>query len=168
VAELRILPPIFGLALLHPIARLGAQRLQATGTNGGHNWAYTMSSARVDAISLLGAFGQYGVPGSLSFLFRPISLIWLVVLVVYTYLWAQPAVRVPTETDSHELDLLGPVGNLYVAARDFAAPEIGLMFRCYASNLSDRNSRPSWLEWTCVANSALGRGLSLDNPKILS
>jgi hypothetical protein len=66
---------------------LGAQRLQDTGTNGGLIWALTMSSASLDAISPLGVFGPDGLPGSpgsLYFLFRPISLIWLVVLVGYT------------------------------------------------------------------------------------
>jgi hypothetical protein len=75
---------------------------------------------------------------------------------------------VPTEKNSQQLDLLSRLGTPYVASRDFAAPKIGLMVRCSASNLSERYSRPSWLEWKCVANSAIGRGLSLDNLKIVS
>ena len=63
--------------------------------------AYTMSSASLEAISLLGVFGPFGLPGSLYFLFRPISLIWLAVLVGYTYLWAHPG---SSSANVHGLD----------------------------------------------------------------
>jgi uncharacterized membrane protein YhaH (DUF805 family) len=111
IIRLRILTPIIGLALLLPIAGLGARRLQDTGKNGGLIWAYTVASATLELISLLGVFGPYGMPGSpgsLYFLFRPISLIWLVVLVLYAYVWAQPGTTGPNEFGSDPNAASGP------------------------------------------------------------
>ena len=110
--RLRILTPIIGLALLLPIAGSGARRLQDTGKNGMLVWVYTFSAASLELVSLLGAFGPYGwpgSPGSLLFLFRPISLVWLIVLAVFTYFWAQPGTAGPNG--------YGPVPDLAVDPR---------------------------------------------------
>jgi uncharacterized membrane protein YhaH (DUF805 family) len=100
IIRLRILTPLIGLALLLPIAGLGARRLQDTGKNGGLIWAYTIPAASLEMVSLLGVFGPYGLPsspGSLYFLFIPLGLIWLLALIVFTYFWAQPSTADPNE-----------------------------------------------------------------------
>jgi uncharacterized membrane protein YhaH (DUF805 family) len=97
--------------LLLPIAGLGALWLQDIGKNGGLIWDQTMASVSLEAISLLGVFGPYGLPGSpgsLSFIFRPVSLIWLVVMVVYSYLWAQPDTSDRNEYGSDPKAARGP------------------------------------------------------------
>jgi uncharacterized membrane protein YhaH (DUF805 family) len=100
VIQLRILTPMIGLALLLPIAGLGARRLQDTGKNGSLIWVYTISSASLELISLLGTFGPYGwpgSPGSLYFAFRPAAVIWMIALIVFTYFWAQPGTCGPND-----------------------------------------------------------------------
>jgi len=111
IIRLRVFTPVIGLALLLPIAGLGARRLQDTGKRGALIWAYTIPSASLEFVSLLGAFGPYGLPGSpgsLYFLFRPISLIWLVALVVFTCFWAQAGTAGPNEYGPDSNPASGP------------------------------------------------------------
>jgi uncharacterized membrane protein YhaH (DUF805 family) len=77
----RVLTPIIGLALLLPIAGLGARRLQDTGKNGVLILAYTIPTAILEVVSLLGAYGPYGMSGSLYFIFRLMGLVWLIAVV---------------------------------------------------------------------------------------
>jgi uncharacterized membrane protein YhaH (DUF805 family) len=93
----RVLTPIIGLTLLLPMAGLGARRLQDTGKNGLLNLAYTIPTAILEAVSLLGAYGPYGMSGSLDIIFRLMCLVWLIAVVVFTYFWAQQGTAGPNE-----------------------------------------------------------------------
>jgi len=93
----RVLTPIIGLALLLPIAGLGARRLQDTGRNGALILAYTIPTAILEVVSLLGAFRPSHMSGSLDFIFRLMCLVWLIAVVVFTYFWAQPGTAGPNE-----------------------------------------------------------------------
>ncbi len=91
----RILTPIIGLALLLPIAGLGARRLQDTGMNGVLILAYSIPTAILEVVSLLGAYGPYGMSGSLEFVFQAVGLVWLIAAVAFTYFSARPGTAGP-------------------------------------------------------------------------
>jgi uncharacterized membrane protein YhaH (DUF805 family) len=104
----RVLTPIIGLALLLPIAGLGARRLQDTGKNGVLILAYTIPTAILEVVSLLGAYGPYGMSGSLYFIFRLMGLVWLIAVLVFTYFWAQPGTAGPNEYGPNPKAASGP------------------------------------------------------------
>lgn len=85
----RVLTPIIGLALLLPIAGSGARRLQDTGRNGVLIWAYTIPTALLEVVSLLGAYRPSGMTEPLYSIFALSGLAWLTALVGFTCLWAQ-------------------------------------------------------------------------------
>jgi uncharacterized membrane protein YhaH (DUF805 family) len=85
----RLLTPIIGLALLLPIAGLGARRLQDTGRNGMLIWAYSVPSAILELVSLAGAYGPHGMSVSLYSIFMVASLVWLIAAGAFVWLWTQ-------------------------------------------------------------------------------
>jgi len=94
IARTGILAPLVGLALLLPMAGLGARRLQDTGRNGQLVWVWVILSAinRVIAL-LLGLSGPFGAIGFLWFFFSIgwlLSLAELAIAIVLIYFWAQP------------------------------------------------------------------------------
>ncbi|HWE07108.1 MAG TPA: DUF805 domain-containing protein [Rhizomicrobium sp.] len=86
----RLLTPVIGLALLLPIAGLGARRLQDTGRNGMLIWAYSIPTAILELVSLAGAYGPNGMSVSLYSIFMLACLVWLVAAIAFAWLWAQP------------------------------------------------------------------------------
>ena len=107
IVERRVLTPIIGLALLFPIAGLGARRLQDTGKNGVLIFAYTIPTASLELVSLLGAYGPYGMSGSLIFTFELTGLVWLIAALVFTCFWAQPGTAGPNQYGADPKDSRG-------------------------------------------------------------
>jgi uncharacterized membrane protein YhaH (DUF805 family) len=95
IVRRRILTPIIGLALLLPIAGLGSRRLQDTGKGGTFILAYTVPTAILELVSLLGAYRPAGMAGSLEFVFDVMGLVWLIAAIVFAFLWAQPGIAGP-------------------------------------------------------------------------
>jgi uncharacterized membrane protein YhaH (DUF805 family) len=95
IVERRVLTPFIGLILLLPIAGLGARRLQDTGRNGRLIWAYTLPAAVLELVSLIGAYGPYGMSGTLYLIFRLAALAWFLALIVFACLWAQAGMTGP-------------------------------------------------------------------------
>ncbi len=94
IAHTGILVAVVGLALLLPIAGLGARRLQDIGRNGQLVWIWVALSAINRIIGLsLALSGPLGVLGFLYFFFSfgwLLSLAELVIAVVLIYFWVQP------------------------------------------------------------------------------
>ena len=96
--HVRILQPVVALALLLPMAGMGARRLQDTGRNGALVWILIIPSLVMMLLSVmlfasgLGAFG---------FIFFFAGIIWLVDLITLAaavaliYFWCQPGTPGP-------------------------------------------------------------------------
>ncbi|MFL5238625.1 MAG: DUF805 domain-containing protein [Rhizomicrobium sp.] len=89
------------LALLLPIAGLGARRLQDTGRNGSLVWIWVVLAAINAVIALLLSLsGPLGALGFLWFFFSVgwlLSLAELVIAIVLIYFWAQPGTPGPNQ-----------------------------------------------------------------------
>ncbi|MFL5237002.1 MAG: DUF805 domain-containing protein [Rhizomicrobium sp.] len=89
------------LALLLPIAGLGARRLQDTGRNGSLVWIWVVLAAINAVIALLLSLsGPLGALGFLWFFFSIgwlLSLAELVIAIVLIYFWAQPGTPGPNQ-----------------------------------------------------------------------
>jgi len=86
------------LALLLPIAGLGARRLQDTGRNGSLVWIWVVLAAMIAL--LLSLSGPLGALGFLWFFFSIgwlLSLAELVIAIVLIYFWAQPGTVGPNQ-----------------------------------------------------------------------
>ncbi len=94
IAHTGVLGAIVGLALLLPIAGLGARRLQDIGRNGQLVWIWVVLSAINRLIGLsLALSGPLGALGFLYFFFSfgwLLGLAELVIAVVLIYFWVQP------------------------------------------------------------------------------
>jgi uncharacterized membrane protein YhaH (DUF805 family) len=108
IIQRRVLTPIIGLALLLPIAGLGARRLQDTGKNGMLILAYTIPTSILEVVSLLGAYRPYGMSGSVEFIFRLMGLVWLIAVAVYTCFWSQPGTAGPNAYGPDPKAMSGP------------------------------------------------------------
>jgi uncharacterized membrane protein YhaH (DUF805 family) len=91
----RLLTPVIGLALLLPIAGLGARRLQDTGRNGMLIWAYSIPTAILELVSLAEAYGPNGISVSLYSIFMLACFVWLVAAIAFAWLWAQSGTAGP-------------------------------------------------------------------------
>jgi uncharacterized membrane protein YhaH (DUF805 family) len=82
---------ILGLALLLPMAGMGARRLQDTGRNGALVWALLIPAAITDLFGLM-LWGPLAIFGLLAFggLLMLLGVIELVALVALIYFWVQP------------------------------------------------------------------------------
>jgi uncharacterized membrane protein YhaH (DUF805 family) len=94
VGRITFLPlnALLGLALLLPIAGMGARRLQDVGKNGALVWALIIPSAITQIFALL-LWGPFGVFGFLAFYFSIgwlLNLIAVLALVALIYFWCQP------------------------------------------------------------------------------
>jgi uncharacterized membrane protein YhaH (DUF805 family) len=96
VVGTNLLRPLVGLALLLPMAGMGARRLQDTGRNGQMVWIWVGLSALLQVIALLAAltvpFGSLGLwmfYGSIAGL---LALAALAIAVVLIYFWIQPGI----------------------------------------------------------------------------
>ena len=89
------------LALLLPMAGLGARRLQDTGRNGSLVWIWVILAAINAVIALLLSLsGPLGALGFLWFFFSIgwlLSLAELVIAIVLIYFWAQPGTAGPNQ-----------------------------------------------------------------------
>lgn len=89
------------LALLLPLAGLGARRLQDTGRNGSLVWIWVVLALINSVILLLLSLsGPFGALGFLWFFFSIgwlLSLAELVIAVVLIYFWAQPGTIGPNQ-----------------------------------------------------------------------
>jgi uncharacterized membrane protein YhaH (DUF805 family) len=89
------------LALLLPIAGLGARRLQDTGRHGSLVWIWVVLAAINAVIALLLSLsGPLGALGFLWFFFSVgwlLSLAELVIAIVLIYFWAQPGTPGPNQ-----------------------------------------------------------------------
>ena len=96
-----LLTAVIGLALLLPMAGLGARRLQDTGRNGQLVWIYVILAAVNWIMALvLVISGPMGALGFLYFFFTIgwlINLAELVIAIVLIYLWAQPGTVGPNQ-----------------------------------------------------------------------
>jgi uncharacterized membrane protein YhaH (DUF805 family) len=96
-----LLAAIVRLALILPIAGLGARRLQDTGKDGKLVWIWVILAAINSLMSLLlAAMGPMGALGFLFFFFSIgwlLSLAELVIAIVLIYLWAQPGTVGPNQ-----------------------------------------------------------------------
>lgn len=96
-----LLTAVIGLALLLPMAGLGARRLQDTGRNGQLVWIYVILAAINWIMALvLVISGPMGALGFLYFFFTIgwlINLAELVIAIVLIYLWAQPGTVGPNQ-----------------------------------------------------------------------
>ena len=92
---------IVRLALLLPLAGLGARRLQDTGRNGSLVWIWVVLALINSAILLLLSLsGPFGALGFLWFFFSIgwlLSLAELVIAIVLIYFWAQPGTIGPNQ-----------------------------------------------------------------------
>ncbi len=83
---------LVGLALLLPMAGMGARRLQDVGQNGQLVWVLLIPSFIIQLISLL-VWGPFGALGFLAFYFTIgwlLNLVALIAAVVGIYFWVQP------------------------------------------------------------------------------
>lgn len=81
-----------GLALLLPMAGMGARRLQDTGRNGNLVWLAVVPAALAQLFRVF-FFGPFGIFGALAYMFTigPIlGLIGFIAAVVLIYFWCQP------------------------------------------------------------------------------
>jgi uncharacterized membrane protein YhaH (DUF805 family) len=89
------------LALILPMAGLGARRLQDTGRNGSLVWIWVALAAINGVIALLLALsGPLGTLGFLWFFFSIgwlLSLAELAIAIVLIYFWAQPGTVGPNQ-----------------------------------------------------------------------
>lgn len=93
VVTFGILRPVVGLALLLPMAGMGARRLQDIGRSGQLVWILVGLSAMTQIIALLAALsGPFGALGLVMFLpfLGLLSLATLAMAVVLIYFWVQP------------------------------------------------------------------------------
>jgi len=96
-----LIAAILRLALILPIAGLGARRLQDTGRNGQLVWIWAALAAINGVIALLVALS--GPFGALGFLWFFLSIGWilslaeLVIAIVLIYFWAQPGTVGPNQ-----------------------------------------------------------------------
>jgi uncharacterized membrane protein YhaH (DUF805 family) len=93
VSRITFLPlnAILGLALLLPMAGMGARRLQDTGRNGALVWALLIPAAISNLFGLM-MWGPLGIFSFLAFgwLLMLLGLVELVALVALIYFWVQP------------------------------------------------------------------------------
>ena len=96
--HVRILQPVVALALLLPMAGMGARRLQDTGRNGALVWILIIPSLVVMLLSvMLFASGM----GAFGFIFFFAGIIWLIDLITLAaavaliYFWCQPGTPGP-------------------------------------------------------------------------
>lgn len=83
---------ILGLALILPMAGMGARRLQDVGQNGQLIWVLLIPSFIIQLVGLM-SWGPLGVLGFLAFYFMVgwlLNLIALVAVIVALYYWVQP------------------------------------------------------------------------------
>ena len=83
---------LVSLALLLPMAGMGARRLQDTGRDGNLVWIGIIPAA-LSALFRLFIFGPFGIFGALAFAFTigPIpGLASLIAAIVLIYFWCQP------------------------------------------------------------------------------
>jgi len=83
---------ILGLALLLPMAGMGARRLQDVGQNGQLIWILLIPSFIIQLFGLL-VWGPFGVIGFLAFYLTIgwlLNLVALIAFVVALYFWCQP------------------------------------------------------------------------------
>jgi uncharacterized membrane protein YhaH (DUF805 family) len=83
---------ILGLALLLPMAGMGARRLQDVGQNGQLIWLLLIPAFIIQLFGLL-VWGPFGVLGFLAFYFTIgwlLNLVALIATVVAIYYWVQP------------------------------------------------------------------------------
>jgi uncharacterized membrane protein YhaH (DUF805 family) len=97
--HLHILRPLVALALLLPMAGMGARRLQDTGRNGALVWLLVIPSLITMVLSaMILASGVMGVFG-FAFLFAGvlwlIDLVALAVAIALIYFWCQPGTPGP-------------------------------------------------------------------------
>lgn len=96
-----LLTAVVGLALLLPMAGLGARRLQDTGKDGKLVWIYVVLAAINWIMALILVIsGPMGALGFLYFFFTIgwlINLAELVIAIVLIYLWAQPGTVGPNQ-----------------------------------------------------------------------
>jgi uncharacterized membrane protein YhaH (DUF805 family) len=86
------LSALVSLALLLPMAGMGARRLQDTGRDGNLVWIGIIPAA-LSALFRLFIFGPFGIFGALAFAFTigPIlGLASLIAAIVLIYFWCQP------------------------------------------------------------------------------
>jgi uncharacterized membrane protein YhaH (DUF805 family) len=92
--HIHLLQPVVGLALLLPVAGMGARRLQDTGRNGALVWILIIPSLIMAALSILVLAS--GIIGFLGFVFFFAGILWLIDLIVLVaaivliYFWCQP------------------------------------------------------------------------------
>ena len=95
-----LITAIVQLALLLPIAGLGARRLQDTGHDGSLVWIWVVLAAINGLVRLLAALSPFGVLGLFWFF---LSIGWLIALaelaitLVLIYFWAQPGTVGPNQ-----------------------------------------------------------------------
>jgi uncharacterized membrane protein YhaH (DUF805 family) len=83
---------LVGLALLLPMAGMGARRLQDAGQNGQLVWVLLIPSAILQLFSLM-VWGPFGFFGFAAFYFSIgwiIHLVALIALIACIYFWVQP------------------------------------------------------------------------------
>lgn len=83
---------VVSLALLLPIAGMGARRLQDTGRDGNLVWIGIIPAA-LSALFRLFIFGPFGIFGAMAYVFTvgPIlGLASLIAAIVLIYFWCQP------------------------------------------------------------------------------
>jgi uncharacterized membrane protein YhaH (DUF805 family) len=83
---------LVGLALLLPMAGMGARRLQDAGQNGQLVWALLIPSAILQLFSLM-VWGPFGIWGFAAFYLSIgwlLNLVALVALIACIYFWVQP------------------------------------------------------------------------------
>jgi uncharacterized membrane protein YhaH (DUF805 family) len=97
VAVFMPISSLLGLALLLPMAGMGARRLQDTGQNGQIVWLLLLPSLIIQLFGLL-IWGPFGVLGFLAFYFTIgwlLNLLALIAFVVAIYFWVQPGDPAP-------------------------------------------------------------------------
>lgn len=96
-----LLGAVISLALLLPMAGMGARRLQDVGRNGVLVWALLIPAAFNAVVGILAMMsGPFGVLGFIYFIFTIgwlIGLIELVALIALIYFWVQPGTVGPNE-----------------------------------------------------------------------
>ena len=94
VVHTGLLPSAVGLALLLPLAGIGARRLQDTGKNGSSVWIAIVPIAINRVLTFLFALSGLGLVGS-PFFGGLIGLVTLLAVIWIGYLCAQPGVAGP-------------------------------------------------------------------------
>jgi uncharacterized membrane protein YhaH (DUF805 family) len=95
-----LITAIVQLALLLPMAGLGARRLQDTGMNGSLVWIWVVLAAINALVRLLASLSPFGAVGLLWFFFSIgwlLGLAELAIALVLIYFWAQPGTVGPNQ-----------------------------------------------------------------------